>query len=878
MNSDRPEDLAKVNLLYDLCLRLSKNEKGVDPNRLLDITIQTLSDHKSLSGSTVNEFVVIEGIKRKLSVVGVEEVATFRDLHRKLKTHCILKNRAEVIALLNSLSELTVPPERPDKILVEMPLNTLANMESLNLNSKGKSWETNWANNNASVAMKKENLSQGSIKPHTLSSPSPRVVWSEGSGRFDQPNVSEHVIIQELLYSFQGIEGKILKRDLTSSGFFIGHKLSRPQRKLVERLAELGWLHNKLEAFCEADKQRAVSKGLIAQALNTVIASEMTEFYRILADLQSQLHQQTERTIDSPMSEGVSRGSSGSHSSLNQPALTLLQLEVHMRQPLKRLRWLVAVCEACQDKKGGALASTVHGFLRNGDPYASNVVHSLLVAVCKPLYAMLSRWILDGELEDPFQEFFVHTNLQIKSDDQLWHEKYKVRESMIPSFISMAQARKILATGKSINFLHQVCEDHSPVNSRELLRQALENNSAEALFSLDRHSDLQSLMDTTYLEISRRVLDVLNTKYKFMEHMQALRRYLLLGQGDFIRHLMELLEPELRKPASDLNSHHLTGILESAIRATNAQYEDASILQRLDVRLLEHSPGDSGWDIFSVDYHMDGPIGTVFSSCTLSYLMLFNALWRAKRIEWILSVMWKRLTTSAKMLPKIPELTPVLQQLYLLSAEMVHMIHQLQYYFLFEVMECSWDKLISNVQQADGLDDIIKAHNQFLERIKAGALVDDSSEELSTQLRTIYDFALQLQSQEEKLHACVIREVRRRADLEKYIEENGTNNNVEGQNQTALKEFEAFLSSTRVGLRVLAKGYQGVVKKFLLLLASHPDISLQLLSSRLDFNDHYKRHDNRLAAPLTYQHRRRSEIPAPSDSPISTFRAPSEPL
>lgn len=66
--------------------------------------------------------------------------------------------------------------------------------------------------------------------------------------------------------------------------------------------------------------------------------------------------------------------------------------------------------------------------------------------------------------------------------------------------------------------------------------------------------------------------------------------------------------------------------------------------------------------------------------------------------------------------------------MYLLSDEMIHMIHQLQYYFLFEVIECSWDKLINNVQQADGLDDIIKAHNQFLAKIKAGALVDDSSE------------------------------------------------------------------------------------------------------------------------------------------------------
>lgn len=86
------------------------------------------------------------------------------------------------------------------------------------------------------------------------------------------------------------------------------------------------------------------------------------------------------------MSEGVSRGSAGSHSSLGRSALTLLQLEVHMLQPFQRLRWLVTVCDACQDRKGGALASAVHGFLPNGDPFASNVVHTLLVAVSFSCY------------------------------------------------------------------------------------------------------------------------------------------------------------------------------------------------------------------------------------------------------------------------------------------------------------------------------------------------------------------------------------------------------------------------------------------------------------------------------------------------------------
>ncbi len=50
------------------------------------------------------------------------------------------------------------------------------------------------------------------------------------------------------------------------------------------------------------------------------------------------------------------------------------------------------------------------------------------------------------------------------------------------------------------------------------------------------------MIDVVCKETSLHLLDVLNNKYKFMEHLKAMRRYLLLGQGDFIRHLMDLLE------------------------------------------------------------------------------------------------------------------------------------------------------------------------------------------------------------------------------------------------------------------------------------------------------------------------------------------------
>lgn len=43
----------------------------------------------------------------------------------------------------------------------------------------------------------------------------------------------------------------------------------------------------------------------------------------------------------------------------------------------------------------------------------------------------------------------------------------------------------------------------------------------------------------------------------------------------------------MAKPATNLYLHNLTGILETAIRGTNAQFDDSDILKRLDVRLLE---------------------------------------------------------------------------------------------------------------------------------------------------------------------------------------------------------------------------------------------------------------------------------------------------
>ena len=56
---------------------------------------------------------------------------------------------------------------------------------------------------------------------------------------------------------------------------------------------------------------------------------------------------------------------------------------------------------------------------------------------------MIKTWMIEGEINDHFNEFFVDTDPNIP-DDKLWKSKYTLNYIMIPSFLSNELAKKIL--------------------------------------------------------------------------------------------------------------------------------------------------------------------------------------------------------------------------------------------------------------------------------------------------------------------------------------------------------------------------------------------------------------------------------------------------
>ncbi|XP_054599089.1 gamma-tubulin complex component 3 isoform X2 [Nothobranchius furzeri] len=832
-----------------------------------------------------DEFLVSEKIKKELLKQRREgDAALFSELHRKLQTQGVLKHRWSVLYLLLSLSE---DPRKPSSrvgnygALFAQALPRDAHSTPFYC-TRPQSLALSYADRNAGLSGSVGTSGISSLGVYTLNGPTPtpqallasqssagatqplgsRLAWALPvssspssalapptsrpplgpavlSSRLVRPRrdgdaadeVSEAALVRDILYVFQGIDGKFIKMNAQENGYKMDSKvvLCRSLRDTSSRLAELGWLHNKVRKYTDA---RSLDRafGLVGQSFCASLHQELKEYYRLLSVLHSQLQVEDEQGV----------------TICTESSLTLRRLLVWMYDPKVRLKTLAALVDFCQGRKGGELASAVHAYGKTGDPQMRALIQHILSLVSHPILSFLYRWIYDGELEDTYHEFFVASDPNVKTD-RLWHDKYSLRKSMIPSFITMDQARKVLLIGKSINFLHQVCHDRTPPGKITPASKPADTPKDAAELLSDLEGAFQEKIDSAYFDTSKYLLDVLNRNYLLLEHLQAMRRYLLLGQGDFIRHLMDLLKPELARPATTLYQHNLTGILETAVRATNAQFDNAEILKRLDVRLLEVSPGDTGWDVFSLDYHVDGPIATVFTrECMGHYLRVFNFLWRAKRMEYTLTDIWKGQMCNAKLLKTMPELSGVLHQCHILASEMVHFIHQMQYYITFEVLECSWDELWNKVQQAQDLDHIIAAHDVFLDTIISRCLLDNNSRSLLNQLRAIFDQIIEFQSAQDALYRSALEELTLRLQFEERKRQReeegqwGVTAEQEAEERRRIQEFQDTIPKMRSQLRILTHFYQSIVQQFLVLLMTSSDESLRFLSFRLDFNEHYR--------------------------------------
>lgn len=710
----------------------------------------------------------------------------------------------------------------------------------------------------------------------------------------------EHGLLRDLPFNLQGLSSSNLQFQ-SATTLKLPPNLPSPIISLLHSLAEPCLLYKELSAFVESTEG-----GLVNQSLRAAIVIELRSYLSLVATLEAEIRQALAAIGYGREPNGVRKG-----------GVTLKRCMVWTRDATMALRLMSLIVEEARgkqlrkggllcssllisgiDKKGGQLISLIHGFSSShGDPFVCAFAEKLLAHVTRPFYDMLRLWIYDGELSDPYKEFFVAEPEFRPSTDprriatSVWEDKYKLDDDMVPSIITQDFAKKVFLIGKSLNFIRYGCGDSAWVEaySKEASKELRYGDTAT----------LETSIDEAYKTTMARLIYLMDDKFKLFDHLRALKKYLLLGQGDFIALLMESLASNLDRPANSQYRHTLTAQLEHAIRASNAQYDSPDVLRRLDARMLELSHGEIGWDCFTLEYKIDAPVDVVITPwASTQYLKVFNFLWRVKRVEFALSSTWRRCMTGARgVLGSVDDkVGPDWKRARCVIAEMIHFVCQLQYYILFEVIESSWDQLQAAVSKPGcTLDDLIEAHTKYLNSITHKGLLGSASssrhgastsasakqpeESFLSQLHQILKSMLAYKDAVDGLYSFSVAEFTRRQELSAKIETRTAQgrwgvtdrdllprraNSRGGASIASTPDFrpasagpdgidtpfslsaqdlaadDNMLATLRVRLRDLSVEFRSRLNVLLGDLAYQPDVDMRFLGVVMNFNDVYE--------------------------------------
>ncbi|GJW01062.1 gamma-tubulin complex component 3 [Tanacetum coccineum] len=657
----------------------------------------------------------------------------------------------------------------------------------------------------------------------------------------EENNVTEEVLVRDVLYACQGIDGRYVLFDESVDGYILPDsiKVGKSVRVMVRKLCELGWLYRKVKGYVDESVERFCDEdvGTVGQAFCAALQDELGEYYKLLAVLQAQA-----MNVIPLVSEG---GSGGNY-------LSLRRLMVWFAEPMVKMRLMAVLVDNCKSLKGGAMAGAIHMHAQHGDPLLHDFMKRLLRRVCSPLFEMVRSWVLEGELEDIFSEFFV-LGQSVKAES-LWREGYRLHSAMLPSFISPSLARRILRTGKSINFLRVCCEDRSWADAATEAAAATGTTTRRGGLGYGETDALESLVTEAARRIDKHLMDVVYNRYRFKEHCLAIKRYLLLGQGDFVQYLMDIVGPELSEPANTISSFKLAGLLESAIRSSNAQYDDPDILDRLRVKMMPHNTGDRGWDVFSLDYDARIPLNTVFTESIMAkYLKIFNFLWKLRRVEHALISAWKtmkpNLITSRfySKLPKAVKFRLILtsRRCQVLWNEMNHFLTNLQSYIMFEVLEVSWANFSDEMEASKDLDDLLAAHDKYLHSIVEKSLLGERSQALYRTLFMLFDLILRFRSHADRLYEGIYEFQARTMEGETGQSRSSKNKSLDSDSwlsesrKAITQRADEFLRNTGQDIDAVSKEYSSLFKGFISQLPVQQHIDLKFLMFRLDFTEFY---------------------------------------
>ncbi|XP_028054407.1 gamma-tubulin complex component 2-like isoform X2 [Camellia sinensis] len=366
-----------------------------------------------------------------------------------------------------------------------------------------------------------------------------------------------------------------------------------------------------------------------------------------------------------------------------------------------------------------------------GDHAVRLLLEKMTQSASSAYLGILERWVYEGVIDDPYGEFFIAENKSLRKESltqdygaKYWRQRYSLKDD-IPSFLANA-AGTILTTGKYLNVMRE-CGHSVQVPVSENIK----------LMSFGTNHHYLECIKAAYEFASGELLNLIKEKYDLMGKLRSIKHYLLLDQGDFLVHFMDIARDELLKKPDEISVEKLQSLLDLALRTTAAAadpcHEDltccverSSLIKRLctlkdleinqtvcDTSDLEEPVSITGLETFSLSYKVHWPLSLVISRKALTkYQLIFRFLFHCKHVDRQLCGAWQ----VHQGVRSLNTRGTAISRSSLLCRSMLKFINSLLHYLTFEVLEPNWHVMHNRLQTAKSIDEVIQYHDFFLEK------------------------------------------------------------------------------------------------------------------------------------------------------------------
>ncbi|KAL9232407.1 hypothetical protein vseg_007522 [Gypsophila vaccaria] len=524
-------------------------------------------------------------------------------------------------------------------------------------------------------------------------------------------SVQELIVIDDLLSALVGIEGRYISiegidKNVGKFIFRVDASMDLALQELAKRVFPLCESYLLIDQFVESRSQ--FKKGLVNHAFSAALRAFLLDYQAMVAQLEHQFRLQR---------------------------LSLQGLWFYCQPMMASMKAMSSVIQIASSKD--CVGVDVLNLLQSqakamaGDHVVRSLLEKMAHCASAAYLEILQRWVCEGVIDDPYGEFFIAENSSLQKesltqdyDAKYWKQRYSLKNT-VPSFLEDV-AGTILTTGKYLNVMRE-CGHNVQVRASE--HSKLQNFG----------SNYQNLefIKSAYEFASGELLNLVRDKYDLMGKLRSIKHYLLLDQGDFLVHFMDIAREELTKKPEEVSVEKLQSLLDLALRSTAAAadpcHEDltccverSTLLKRLSMlKDLEISKAISekdhpeepasitGLETFSLSYKVQWPLSLVISRKALTkYQLIFRFLFHCKHVSRQLCGAWQvhQGVRAAKLKGT------AISRSSLLCRSMLKFMNSLLHYLTFEVLEPNWHVMNNSLQSAKSIDEVIQYHDAFLQK------------------------------------------------------------------------------------------------------------------------------------------------------------------